>query len=370
MLAHYPMTDSLPDASSGSLSHTPVLCALVMEALAPQENGLYLDGTFGRGGHARAILAAASGCRVIGVDRDPAAVEAGLALARESGGRFRMVEGAFGDMAAHLEALGETGLDGVLLDLGVSSPQLDDVARGFSFRGDGPLDMRMGRQILTAADLVNTLPERELARIIFELGEERMARKVARAIAMAREEEHITRTGQLASLVRRVVQGSRDGIDPATRTFQALRMEVNDELGELARGLAAAETLLNPGGRLAVITFHSLEDREVKEFLRRRAGYAPGPSRHMPFDPNARSRRPTFRLLTRRPLEADDDECARNPRARSARLRVAERLGSAGDPWARGSGQGTGDSGDACNEGHDEGHDEEGGGTPCSTASR
>src|SRR5262249_5526993 len=217
------------------------------------------------------------------------------------------------------------------LDLGVSSPQLDDFSRGFSFRGDGPLDMRMGRAGETAADLVNSLPEGELARLIAELGEERHARRVSKAIVSARASAPSPRTGALAEIVRRAVPRAKDGIDPATRTFQALRLVVNDELGELDRGLASAERLLAPGGRLAVVAFHSLEDRRVKTFLRARAGDGAGTSRHAPqtMTGSAARRAPTFRLIGRRAVRAGDAELARNPRARSARLRAAERTAAA-----------------------------------------
>jgi 16S rRNA (cytosine1402-N4)-methyltransferase len=218
--------------------------------------------------------------------------------------------------------------DGILFDLGVSSPQLDDPRRGFSFRADGPLDMRMGSSGSTAADLVNTLPEAALSKLIYVNGEERFSRRVARAIAAARQKAPLTRTTELAELVRAVVPAG-DGIDPATRTFQALRIEVNDELGELERALHAAERLLAAGGRLAIVSFHSLEDRRVKDFLRERSPTAPRGSRHRPDSP---PRPPSFRLLTRKPVTSSAAEIARNPRARSARLRAAERTSA--PPWA------------------------------------
>jgi 16S rRNA (cytosine1402-N4)-methyltransferase len=295
----------------------------VVEALAPRAGATYVDGTFGRGGYARAILEAAP-CRVFGIDRDPAAVAAGAELAREFPDRLAVIEGAFGDMDALLASRGVERVDGVALDLGVSSPQIDDPGRGFSFRFDGPLDMRMGRHGRTAADAVNGLDEAELADVIFRLGEERLSRRVARAIVEARRTKPFERTLELAEVVRRVVPKSKDGIDPATRTFQALRLYVNDELGELDRGLAAAERLLAPGGRLAVVSFHSLEDRRVKDFLRTREGRVPAPSRHAPIAPAA-GPAPTFRTLTRKPVAPGPAEAAANPRARSARLRAAER---------------------------------------------
>ncbi|HYG88865.1 MAG TPA: 16S rRNA (cytosine(1402)-N(4))-methyltransferase RsmH [Azospirillum sp.] len=303
--------------------HTPVLLAEVVEALAPRDGGVYVDGTFGAGGYSRAILEAAD-CRVWGVDRDPDAIERGRALALAYPDRLEVVEGCFGDMDELLAERSVESVDGVALDLGVSSPQLDQAERGFSFRFDGPLDMRMGRDGPTAADVVNTASEEELADILFHYGEERMARRVARAVVAARKDAPITRTAQLADIVRRVVPKSRDGIDPATRTFQGLRIHVNDELGEIRRGLAAAERLLKPGGRLAVVSFHSLEDREVKAFLKERSSPPPAPSRHAPAVAGDH-RQPSFRLIHRKPVSPGEAELKLNPRARSSRLRAAER---------------------------------------------
>ena len=310
-------------ASVSVASHIPVMAAEVLTALAPRDGGVYVDGTFGAGGYTRALLAAAA-CQVWAVDRDPRAVALARELAAVYGDRLRVVEGCFGDLEMLLGDHGVTSVNGIAFDLGVSSSHLDDASRGFSFRADGPLDMRMGSDGESAADLVNRLPEQELARIFFELGEERRARRVAAAVVAARLEAPIERTGRLASIVRAVVPSSRDGIDPATRTFQALRMAVNDELGELHRGLAAAERRLAPGGRLAVVSFHSLEDRVVKDFLRQRAEAPPLPSRHLPLGPVG-AWAPTFRLVERRPLVPQQAEVEANPRSRSAKLRVAER---------------------------------------------
>ena len=308
--------------------HIPVLLREVVESLAPRDGGVYVDGTFGAGGYSRALLETAD-CRVWGIDRDPAAIARGQVLAQQFPGRLTVIEGRFGAMDSLLNAQGVTEVDGVALDVGVSSPQIDEPERGFSFRFDGPLDMRMGRDGPTAADVVNHADESELADIIYHLGEERMARRVARAIVAARLTAPITRTTQLADIVRSVVpKGKGDAIDPATRSFQALRIHVNDELGELRRGLAAAESLLVPGGRLAVVSFHSLEDREVKTFLKDRSSPPPSPSRHTPSAPAAAhtpSFRPSFRLLARKPVSAGEAEARHNPRARSARLRAAER---------------------------------------------
>ena len=314
------------------LAHKPVMVAEVLKALSPRAGALYIDATFGAGGYARAMLDAAD-CLVCGIDRDPGAAERAEALARQYPGRLQFVVGRFGEMLKLLEARGVTRADGVAFDLGVSSMQLDDPARGFSFRADGPLDMRMGPMDSaagpSAAEIVNTLPEKTLADILFKLGEERRARAVAHAIVKARQERKITRTLELAEIVRRAVAGPRGGggksaIDPATRSFQALRIYANDELGELDRGLSAAEVLLNPGGRLAVVSFHSLEDRVVKSFLRSRSGAEPRASRHMPIAVR-NTPQPSLRQLFRGALTPSAGEVKANPRARSARLRAAER---------------------------------------------
>ncbi len=303
-------------------AHRPVMVEAVVKALAPRAGAIYVDGTFGGGGYSRALLEAAD-CTVWGIDRDPDAARRGAALADAFPGRIEVLHGHFGDMIALLDSRRVAAVDGVALDLGVSSPQLDDPSRGFSFRRDGPLDMRMDRAGPTAADFLNSMDESELAAIIRAYGEERRARRVARAIVAAREQRPLSRTIELAEVVRSAVPAARDGIDPATRTFQAIRVHVNDELGELDRGLSAAEQRLAPGGRLAVVAFHSLEDRPVKNFLRTRSGGAPGRSRHLP--PVQAGRAPSFRLLHRRPIRPSAAEIAANPRARSARLRAAER---------------------------------------------
>lgn len=320
------MTPAASPVSPTNKVHAPVLLEEAIAALAPRNDALYIDATFGAGGYSRALLEA-SQCRVVAIDRDPAAVARGDALARTYSGRFTVLEGRFGDMEMLLSRLGIRAVAGVALDLGVSSPQIDDPARGFSFRADGPLDMRMGGEGASAADLVNTLPESALANLIYIYGEERFARRVARAIVAARREAPLTRTSELARVIRAVVP-TNGGIDPATRTFQALRIEVNDEMGELERALAAAERLLAPGGRVAVVSFHSLEDRCVKDFLRQRSGAAPRASRHLPATV---AHLPSFRLLTRKPVLPGAAEIARNPRSRSARLRAAERTTE--PPW-------------------------------------
>jgi 16S rRNA (cytosine1402-N4)-methyltransferase len=322
-------SDFLSPAGSGSgfdaqqpAAHIPVLLDAVVDALAPRDDAVYVDGTFGGGGYSEALLAAAQ-CRVFGIDRDPDAARRGRELASRHGGRLQILEGRFADMERLLAPLNTDPIAGIAFDLGVSSAQLDTPERGFSFRFNGPLDMRMSGAGQTAADLLEALPETELAGLIKTFGEERFARRIARAIVSARQRQPIRRTVQLAEIVRAAIPKSEAGQDPATRTFQALRIAVNDELGELDRGLAAAERLLMPGGRLAVVAFHSLEDRRIKEFLRRRSGSAPGTSRHQPV--RAAARAPSFKQLMRRAVKPSAAEIAHNPRARAARLRAAER---------------------------------------------
>lgn len=307
--------------------HIPVMLQEVVTALAPRAGAVYLDGTFGGGGYAAAILEAAP-CVLWAIDRDPAAIARGAALAARFPGRLHLVQGEFGNMLALLAEAGVSQLDGVVLDLGVSSFQIDEPSRGFSFRADGPLDMRMGNHGTTAADLVNTLPEKALADVLYELGEERASRRIAHAIVAARAEAPIETTGRLASIIRSVLPPDRSGNHPATRSFQALRIRVNDELGEIERALAQAVQLLSPGGRLVVVSFHSLEDRIVKRFMSEVAGRAPGLSRH---DPRGLAARPAagFRLVTSKALRPSPAEIAANPRARSARLRALERLHAA-----------------------------------------
>lgn len=304
--------------------HIPVLLAEAVEALAPRADAVYADATFGGGGYAHAILEAAP-CTLWALDRDPDAIARGAALAARFPGRLHLVETRFGAMLDALAEHGVTALDGVVMDLGVSSFQLDEAGRGFSFRTDGPLDMRMGKSGPSAADLVNTLEERALAQILADLGEERHARRIARAIIRARSEETISTTARLAEIVRSSVPRDPSGIDSATRSFQALRMAVNDELPEIERGLAAAAALLAPGGRLVVVSFHSLEDRIVKRFMAARTGREGQASRHDPAALMVRAA-PEFRLLTPRAVRPGAAELARNPRARSARLRAMERI--------------------------------------------
>jgi 16S rRNA (cytosine1402-N4)-methyltransferase len=296
--------------------HIPVMLNEVLEMLSPRDGARYVDGTFGGGGYASAILEAAD-CQVLGIDRDPQAIARGQALVERFGGRLTLVQGEFSRMD---EFTRES--DGVVLDLGVSSFQFDQPARGFSFREDGPLDMRMSLSGESAADVVNSADERTLAQIIARYGEEKNARRIARAIIAARP---ITGTAQLAALVSDA-QGPaalRLAIHPATRTFQALRIHVNDELGELERGLDAALNILKPQGRLVVVSFHSLEDRMVKHFLAQRSTAAPRASRHAPV---SAAHKAAFQLLTTRPMIASAAELASNPRARSAKLRAGLKL--------------------------------------------
>jgi 16S rRNA (cytosine1402-N4)-methyltransferase len=296
--------------------HVSVLLNEVLEALEPGPGKIIVDGTFGAGGYSRAFLDA--GAHVIAFDRDPSARRFAQGL---PGARFRLVEGCFSEMA---EVAGEAGVDGVALDLGVSSMQLDEADRGFSFLRDGPLDMRMGAEGATAADLVNTAEPEELARVLYVYGEERQSRRIAAAVARRRAQQPFTRTLELAEFIERTLGGRKGAkVHPATRSFQALRIAVNEELAELEAGLVAAERTLKAGGRLCVVTFHSLEDRIVKSFLAVRAGRTPAGSRHAP--PLAAGAPPSFQLLfngAKAPSEAEVDA---NPRARSAKLRAAVR---------------------------------------------
>jgi 16S rRNA (cytosine1402-N4)-methyltransferase len=311
-----------PQGFGAERRHVPVLVAEVLEALDARRGGVFVDGTFGAGGYTEALLAADAQNRVIAVDRDPEAIAAGAALVRASGGHLELVPGRFGELDELVARHHSGPVQGVVLDIGVSSMQLDEAERGFSLRFEGPLDMRMERDGPSAADIVNDAPEAELADIIYHYGEERRARAVARAIVETRRRRPIETTRQLADLAAGLIRAEPNGPHPATRLFQALRIAVNDELGELVRALHAAERVLAPGGRLAVVTFHSLEDRIVKQFFAERAGRAPGGSRHVP---SAGRAAPSFALVTKGPVTPGDDEVARNPRARSAKLRAVER---------------------------------------------
>ncbi len=304
----------MTSVAAAASPHIPVLLGPLLAGVAPV-TGVWADGTFGAGGYTRGLLDAGAD-RVIAIDRDPLAFRLAAAWSGAYGNRLEQRPGTF----SQLDVLAGEPLDGVVLDLGVSSMQIDTADRGFSFQKDGPLDMRMGDSGPTAADLVNSLPEGALADVLFQYGEERASRRIARAIVAARP---VTTTLQLAGIVARCLPRPKPGQShPATRSFQALRIAVNDEYRELAEGLAAAERALKPGGRLAVVTFHSVEDRMVKRFLALRSGNAPGTSRHAP---QAAPEAPAFELLTRKAIDPDEAELAANPRARSAKLRIARR---------------------------------------------
>jgi 16S rRNA (cytosine1402-N4)-methyltransferase len=311
-----------PGAAGGPARHVPVLRERAIEALAVKTGGLYLDATFGAGGYSRAVLATEA-TQVLALDRDPTAIAAGAALVGEFTGRLKLVGGRFGDLAELAERAGFDAFDGIVLDVGVSSMQLDEAARGFSFRHDGPLDMRMETSGTSAADLVNEADEEHLADILFHFGEERLARKIARAIVSDRKSARFTSTKALADLVARLVPHKSTEIHPATRTFQALRIAVNDELGELVRALHAAERVLRPEARLVVVTFHSLEDRIAKQFFANRSGRGRASSRLLPGE--IAPAEPTFVVPGRQPILPDAAELTANPRARSAKLRFGIR---------------------------------------------
>jgi 16S rRNA (cytosine1402-N4)-methyltransferase len=315
-------SDGRADAAGGLTRHVPVLLAEVLGALHAGQPGVFVDGTFGAGGYTAALLNANRRNRVVAIDRDPDAIAAGSSLQAKSLGRLALMPGRFSDLDSIVADAGLDAVDGVVLDIGVSSMQLDQAERGFSFRQDGPLDMRMEREGPSAADIVNTASETELADIFFYYGEERRARAVARALIEKRRKCPIETTAGLADLVASLIRAEPGGMHPATRVFQALRIAVNDELGELTKALHAAERVLKPGGRLVVVTFHSLEDRIVKHFMAARSGRVPAASRHLPSMAPSEA---TFVAVTKGPVTPSEAEIAANPRARSAKLRAAER---------------------------------------------
>ena len=309
------------------MSHSPVMLAEVLDALSPKDGEIYVDGTFGAGGYTRAILDAAD-CIVYAIDRDEEAKAYAARLEKQYGARFVFLQGCFGDVQSLLKSKGISHVNGFVLDLGVSSMQLDTPERGFSFRSDGPLDMRMAgaRGEQSAADIVNSYEESDLADLIYTYGEERKSRQVARKIVELRAQKPFIRTLELADAVRSVVKKSpKDKTDPATRTFQALRIAVNDELGELDRAMDAAEHVLAEGGRLVIVSFHSLEDGRVKRFLKEKSNTRSKSSRHMPQILSDNQAMPVFELRTRKAVKPSEQEIAQNPRARSARLRAAVR---------------------------------------------
>lgn len=311
--------------------HIPVLLDRILAEIAPV-SGVWLDGTFGAGGYARGLLDRGADC-VIGVDRDPLALSMAESWRGDYGARLKLVSGEFGDLDAHAQSVGHMALDGVVLDLGVSSMQLDIAERGFSFMRDGPLDMRMSQAGPSAEDLVNEASEAHLADILYHYGEERAARRIARAITAARGQARITTTAALCTIIEGCLPRPKPNQShPATRSFQALRIAVNDELGQLVKGLLAAERILREGGILAVVTFHSLEDRVVKRFMQLRSDAGGGGSRHAP----ERARQtPSFRQTSRKAIAPSPEEAAANPRARSAKLRLAIRSAAAPEPLDR-----------------------------------
>lgn len=301
--------------------HIPVLLNEVVESIAPKDGGIYVDGTFGAGGYTRAVLDAAD-CTVYAIDRDPDAIREGQKLVDAYKGRLHLLHGTFGEMAELVRGEGVDFVDGVMLDIGVSSMQIDRAERGFSFQKDGALDMRMSQNGLSAADVLNTFGERDIADIIYKYGEERFSRRIAAAVVEQRKTAPFKTTLEFADLIRRTVPHKREDIDPATRSFQALRIYVNDELGQLESGLSAAHDLLKAGGRMAIVSFHSLEDRIVKTFMQEKSGKTANPSRYMPV---VEKQAATLKTITKKPILPTESETKFNPRARSARLRVAEK---------------------------------------------
>lgn len=302
--------------------HIPVLLKEVVAGIAPKDGGVYVDGTFGAGGYSQAVLQAAN-CRVIGIDRDPFAIQNGRELVEKYQGRLTLIHGVFGNMKSLLAGIGVEKVNGVMLDIGVSSMQIDTPERGFSFQKNGALDMRMSQDGLTAADIVNTFKEKDLADLIYAYGEERFSRRIAKTIVEKRKEKPFETTLELANAIHGVVKKTKNGTDSATRTFQALRIYVNDELGQLRSGLKEAEELLISGARMAIVSFHSLEDRIVKTFMSEKSGKSAGVSR---YEPQSATAKPTLKLITKKPILPSEEECNVNQRSRSARLRLAEAI--------------------------------------------
>ncbi len=299
--------------------HIPVLLKEVIHILDIQPNGIYIDGTFGAGGYSEAILNTNPSVRVIAIDQDETAIQAGQDLVKKYAPRLSLIHGRFGDM----EKLISEKVNGIVLDIGVSSMQIDQPQRGFSFQKNGPLDMRMGQSGPTAADIVNTYKENDLADIFYEFGEEKASRRIAKKIVQQRAIKKFETTLELANTIHSCLPHKPGEIDSATRTFQALRIYVNDELGELKKGLAAAKSLLKPDGILAVVSFHSLEDRIVKNFMAQESGHTSNPSKYLP---TIQKSPPSFHVLTKKPILPSEKELSENPRSRSSRLRAARRL--------------------------------------------
>lgn len=310
--------------------HIPVLLDEVIKNLNPIDGGVYIDGTFGAGGYTSAILNTAN-CTVYAIDRDPDAINEGQELVDKYNGRLHLLEGTFGNMVSLVKSFGINYVDGVVLDIGVSSMQIDRAERGFSFQKDAKLDMRMSKSGESATDILNKYNEKEIADIIYKYGEERFSRRIAREIIEYRKTKKIETTYELANLVRKCIPCKHNDIDPATRTFQALRIFVNDELGQLQSGLEAAEVLLKPGARMAVVSFHSLEDRIVKAFISERSGKVSNPSRYFPMQQKSNT---SLISITKKPITPSDLETKANPRARSSRLRVAQKA-EGEKPWKK-----------------------------------
>ena len=316
-------SDPATTAAIAKTEHSPVLLAEMIAGLCPKDGGIYVDGTFGGGGYSRAILKSAN-CKVWAIDRDPDAQQRSKELRETYPGRITFVLGRFGDLTNLMRKSGVNRIDGITLDLGVSSMQLETDERGFSFLRDGPLDMRMEKTGPSASEIVNSLPEEELSQLLFQYGGEKRSRHIAKAIVMARSKAPFQTTLQLADTVSGIVRRSKNGIHPATRTFQALRIFVNDEINELKKALNGAEVMLSEKGRLAIVSFHSAEDQVVKKFLREKSGLIPRPSRHQPFAKDTYSAK-TFKIINKRVITPKKEEILANPRARSARLRIAEK---------------------------------------------
>lgn len=305
--------------------HVPVMLNEVVQALDPKDKAIYVDGTFGRGGYTEALLKEKN-CLVFGIDRDPEAVSHGKILEKKYHNRFKILDGCFGDMSSLLEKHNISKTDGIVLDLGFSSPQIEDANRGFSFQQDGPLDMRMSKKGKSAADVVNSYSEDDLHLIFKKYGEEKKSKLITRKIVEKRAEEEITTTFQLRSIIHSIINPKGKKIDPATKTFQALRIYVNQELEELEKALNSVPNLLKTGGKCAIVSFHSLEDRIVKKFFYKHAGQTPAPSRHQPPLSQEKKNAKIFALTPKKCIKPSQAEIEKNPRSRSAKLRVVTKI--------------------------------------------
>jgi 16S rRNA (cytosine1402-N4)-methyltransferase len=317
------MTDRLAKYANEASPHIPVLLNEVIDGLSIKKGGVYVDATFGNGGYSCAILDE-NDCEVIAFDRDPNVIKNSKSIIEKYKGRLKIIKGCFGNMEELLNENNISKVDGIVFDIGVSSMQIDTPQRGFSFMKDGPLDMRMSQDGISAYDVVNIFEEKQLADIIYKYGQEKKSRTIAKAIVLDRKEKPFETTKDLSGLLERIVKKSKDKIHPATRTFQALRIFVNNELGELEKGLEAAKNKLNDNGKLIVVTFHSLEDKIVKKFINKNSGNTPNPSRYLPSVNQTSDR--IFDKVTRKPITATKREIKLNPRSRSAKLRIAVKL--------------------------------------------